>query len=84
MHKHTPEGSHLLCLYQAYPFGDEVSTHHQVILGNPSVAWENRKQPAPREEWTKTYSTALHIEKQHKRYARELADQRQGQILKVD
>lgn len=53
-HMHTLEGSHLLCLHQSYPFGDEVSAHHQVILGNPSVAWENWKKPAPREGRTKT------------------------------
>ena len=46
--------SHLLCLHQSYPFGDEVSAHYQVILGNPSVAWENWKKPAPREGRTKT------------------------------
>lgn len=37
-----------------YPLGDEVSAHHQVILGNPSIAWENWKKPALREEHTKT------------------------------
>lgn len=53
-HMHTLEGSHLLCLHQSYPFGDEVSAHHQVILGNPSVAWENWKKPAPREGHTES------------------------------
>lgn len=61
-HMHTLEGSHLLCLHRSYPFGDEVSAHHQVILGNPSVAWENWKKPAPREGRHKEcYSTALYI-----------------------
>lgn len=53
-HMHAAEDSHLLCPSHSYPFGDEVSAHHQVILGNPSVAWENWKKPAPREGYTKT------------------------------
>lgn len=46
--------SNLLCLYQSYPFGDEISTQHQVILRNSTVAWENWEKPAPRKEQTKS------------------------------
>lgn len=41
---------HMHTLEASYPFGDEVSTNHQVILGNPAVAWENWKKPAPRRD----------------------------------
>lgn len=46
--------SHLLYPHKSYPFGNEVSTHHQVILGNPSIAWKNWKKPVSREGHTKT------------------------------
>lgn len=46
--------SNLLCLYQSYPFGDEIFAQHQVILRNSTVAWENWEKPAPRKEQTKS------------------------------
>lgn len=46
--------STLLCLYQSYPFGDEISAQYQVILRNSTVAWENWEKPAPRKEQTKS------------------------------
>lgn len=48
--------SSLLGLYQSYPFGDEISAQHQVILRNSTVAWENWEKPAPRKEQAKSVS----------------------------
>lgn len=53
-HMHTLKDSNVLRLHQSYPFGDEISAQHQVILGNSSVAWENWKKSAPRKGCTKT------------------------------
>ena len=41
-------------LHQSYPFGDEISIQHQIILCNSTVAWENWEKPAPRKEQTKS------------------------------
>lgn len=38
------EGCGVVTESQLCPFGDEVSAHHQVILGDSSVAWENWKE----------------------------------------
>lgn len=39
---------------KSYPFGDEISAQHHVILRNSTIAWENWEEPAPRKEQTKS------------------------------
>lgn len=54
LHRMHAVHSNLLCLYQSYPFGDEISAQHHVILRNSTIAWENWEEPAPRKEQTKS------------------------------
>lgn len=42
------------CDHHTYSFGDEISTNYQVILGDPSIAWKNWKEPDHSVGHTKT------------------------------